>query len=584
MSDVTLKKGKLSFTLKNGLTGYYGKVPAIGSTWVDERWEHWKTSPDTVVYLAKKGDATAGWIIYNQTTSAIEEIFVNPGEDMAATATAAIDALIARESLVSAEIPEDDKEMIRLLTGYGFRPARKIRAFGRTLVKMELSTSIFFKRLKEHKPFKAYRKKEKVVIQEVGGTRSEADIKAALESFFKRLGGVTKYVKPGQTVVLKPNVVADHGMAGGTYTGGVVTDIRVLKGLIELLLPVAGKVIVAEGSSINRSATTAMFDVYGYPALIDIDPERVSLVDLNTDELVEKTVPAGKRMKSRKVPRTIEEADVLISVPVMKMHFAATVSLAVKNLQGTMPPIEKYMSHFFGLWQNLVNIHHVVKPTLTIIDGIVAQEGFGPVAGTPKTMNLLIGGENPVAIDAVTMRVMGLEPETAPAVLMAYLQGMGPIEAEKIQVLGTPIEKVASPFAPAVINLESGRDFKIHVSDACIGCRGYLHFGLTKLRRPDPKDPTRLLIDRPFERKVNIFLGPYGGEAVNPEETNIFLGICQLHHAEKGTALIGCPPHAEVIMNGIFRLFPDVERPKYADETEEAKLEKLLAEVLKTLE
>ena len=47
------------------------------------------------------------------------------------------------------------------------------------------------------------------------------------------------------------------------------------------------------------------------------------------------------------------------------------------------------MTHFFGLWQNLVNIHHVVKPDLSIIDGIIAQEGFGPVAGTPKTMNLL---------------------------------------------------------------------------------------------------------------------------------------------------------------------------------------------------
>jgi len=348
-------------------------------------------------------------------------------------------------------------------------------------------------------------------------------------------------------------------------------------------LPVAGKVIVAEGSSINRSATGKMFDVYGYPKLVDLDPNKVSLVDLNTDKLVEKSVPAGKRMKSRKVPLTIEEADVLISLPVMKIHFAAGVSLGVKNLQGAMPPLEKYMTHFFGLWQNLVNIHHVVKPNLTIIDGIVGQEDFGPVSGTPKTMNLLIGGNNPVAVDAVTMRVMGLDPHMSPPVLLAYLQGLGPIEPEKIEVLGASIEKVASPFKLPIINLESGKDFRIHAADACSGCRGYLHFVLNKLRKPDPANPDRLLIDRPFEHRVNIFLGPYEGFDIDPNETNIFMGICQLHHAEKGTALVGCPPHAEVIMNGIFKLFPDVERPKYADETEEAKLEKMLKEVLDTL-
>ncbi len=583
MSDIALKKGKLSSTLRSGLDTYYGKIPGIEPSFVSARWEHWGQSPHTVVYLVKKEKSTVGWIIFNRATSAVEEILFNPKDDGTTVRSQAIDALIAKESLVSAEIPEADSSQYGWLVDYGFRPARRIKAFGQDLVKLELSTSVFFQQLKGYKPIKTYRKRERVVIEPVIGTQTEGDIKAALQSLLDRLGGVSKYVKPGQTVVLKPNVVADHGMVNGVYHGGVVTDIRILKGLIELLLPIAGKVIVAEGSSINRSATGKMFEVYGYPTLVDLDPKKVSLVDLNTDELVEKAVPAGKRMKSRKVPRTIEEADVLISLPVMKIHFAAGVSLAIKNLQGTMPPLEKYMTHFFGLWQNLVNIHHVVKPTLHIIDGIVGQEDFGPVSGTPKTMNLLIGGENPVAVDAVTMRVMGLKPHQSPPVLLAYLQGLGPIESHKIEVLGASIDKVANTFKLPVINLESGRDFKIHAENACMGCRGYLHFVLAKLRKADPADPSRMLIDRPFNPRVNIFLGPHAGTRVHPKETNIFMGICQLHNAEKGTALVGCPPHAEVIMNGIFKLFPDVERPKYADETEEAKLEKMLNEVLETL-
>ncbi len=583
MSEITLHKGKLSSTLLRGLTDYYSTIPALGQTYINARWEQWKQGHATIIYLIRKNNKTVGWIIYNKTTSAIEEMVVNPNKGQALIRFQALDALIARESLVSAEVPEEDTDKFFWLGEYGFRPTRKIKAFGRSLIKMELSTVVFFQHLKDYKPAKPYRRKERVVIEQVSPPQTDTEIKAALQDLLNKLGGINKYVKPGQTVVLKPNVVADHGMMGGKYTGGVVTDIRILKGLIELLLPVAGKVIVAEGSSINRSATGKMFEIYGYPKLIDLNPKKVSLVDLNTDQLVEKQVPAGKRMKSRKVPRTIEEADVLISLPVMKIHFAAGVSLGVKNLQGAMPPLEKYMTHFFGLWQNLVNIHHVVKPKLTIIDGIVGQEDFGPVSGTPKTMNLLIGGENPVAVDAVTMRVMGLDPHISPPVLLAYLQGLGPIEPDKIEVLGTPIDKVASAFKQPFLNLESGKYFKIHGSDACTGCKGYLHFVLNKLRRPDPADQSRLLIDRPFDPKVNIYLGPYEGINADPKETNIFMGICQLHHSENGMSLVGCPPHAEVIMNGIFSLFPDVERPKYADDTEEAKLERMLKEALATL-
>ncbi len=221
-----------------------------------------------------------------------------------------------------------------------------------------------------------------------------------------------------------------------------------------------------------------------------------------------------------------------------------------------MPPLEKYMTHFFGLWQNLVNIHHVVKPRLTIIDGIVGQEDFGPVSGTPKTMNLLIGGENPVAVDAVTMRVMGLDPYISPPVLLAYLQGFGPIEQENIEVLGTPIDKVASSFKQPFLNLKAASTLRSTALMPVPAVEDTSTLSSTNWAAGSA-DPSRLLIDRPFDPKVNIYLGPYEGADADPNETNIFMGICQLHHSENGMSLVGCPPHAEVIMNGIFSLFPD---------------------------
>jgi len=350
--------------------------------------------------------------------------------------------------------------------------------------------------------------------------------------------------------------------------------------MVEILLPIAGKVIIAEGSSINRSETRKMFAHYGYDSVVAMDPRKVSLVDLNIDEQVQKVVPGGKRMSARKIPLTLERADVIISMPVMKIHFAAIASLSIKNLQGVVPPLEKYMSHYFGLWQSLININHLVKPHLIIIDGLTGQEGFGPLSGDPKKMDVLIGGTNPVAVDSVAMRIMGIDPVVSPPVHLAYLQGLGPIEADKINIIGPSIYEVTSQFEQPEFNLASGRDISIHEGSPCQGCRAYFHFTLSKLRKPDPQDRTRHVIDRPFANKVNIYLGPATDGEINTEETNIFIGICQQHHAQLGVHLPGCPPHTEVLIEGIYGLFPDLEKAKYAGKNEETKLGQMLQEIM----
>jgi len=576
---ITLKKGRLSHELWKNLHNYYNGA-GIDSNYATMKWRQWKDNAGIVIFIAKKDNAVVGWIIYNPRKSTVEEILIKKewrGKDIEGEVA---DALVIRENLIAAEIFEADKEKYQWMIEYGFRPTRSFMAEGFLVVRMDLSTSVLLQKLHGIKPAKTYRKTERVAIEKIPEAQAYAEIKEGVKHLIDTLGGLKKFVKPGQTVVIKPNIVSDHGLKDGVYKGGIVTDIRVVRALVELLLPVAGKIIIGEGSSINRSETAKMFQHYGYDRLVDLDPAKVSLVDLNTDKQVEKPVPGGKRMLSRKIPLTIEEADVIISVPVLKIHFAAVASLSIKNLQGAVPPLEKYMTHFFGLWQNLVNIHHLIKPKLIIIDGLIGQEDFGPVSGTPKKMDLLIGGTNPVAVDAVAMRVMGLDPVTSPPVFLAYMQGMGPIENEKINIIGPSIDEVASPFKQPEINVKSGRDFIIHVGSACSGCTGYLHFVLNKLRKFDPKDESRMLIDRPFDRKVNIFLGPVNQHTINPDETNIFMGICQQHNAEIGTHLPGCPPHAEAIVNGIFGLFPDIERPQYADKSEEAKLGEMLQEIL----
>ncbi|HEY3277357.1 MAG TPA: DUF362 domain-containing protein [Syntrophorhabdaceae bacterium] len=577
-SPVSLKKGQFSRPFLGRFLEHYSYMGA--EEYAAAAWRLWAERPGTVVLRGTFGGMLVGWIVYDPSRSTVLEIVAREEEGAADLEASLLDALIERENLVAALVREADREKYRRMIAYGFRPVGTIQDHGYSLVKMELSTAVLLEKLKGAQPWKPYKKNEKVAIDRTPGGATDDEIAAALESLFRKLGGIRKFVKPGQHVVIKPNLVSDHGLKDGSYKGGIVTDIRVVRALTKLLLPIAGRITIAEGSSINRSETSKMFALYGYDSLVQLDKNKVQLVDLNGDELIEKAVPGQKRMASRKIPLTLEKADVIISVPVLKIHFAAIASLAVKHLQGAVPPLEKYMSHFFGLWQSLINIHHVVKPKLTIIDGLTGQEDFGPVSGVPKAMNLLIGGTNPVAVDAVAMRIMGLDPATSPPVWMAYMQGLGPIEEEKISVLGPSVVEVGSPFAQPAIDLRGGKDILVHGESACPGCRGYLHFVLSKLNKADPMDPDRRLIDRPFEQKVNIYLGHETEKVITGKEKNIFMGLCQQHHKDLGPHLPGCPPHAEVIMDGIFSLFPDVERPQYADKTEETRLGEMLSEIL----
>ncbi|MEQ8174062.1 MAG: DUF362 domain-containing protein [Syntrophomonadaceae bacterium] len=571
--DLILRKGRLSSSLTKEMLKH------ADSGYADWRRASWQDNPSIMIFKAWRGGEMLGWLVYDAGRSTIEELMIS---DEAAEKDV-LDQLVGRESLLAVELPETRAELIKRLIDYGFRPIQRRSGQGFELARLELSSAVLLNKLAAGLPATSKNSPARVVIERVDETQSDKEIARSLKLLIKKLGGIRRYVKPGQTVVIKPNIVSDHGLKDGAYNGGVVTDIRLIVALVDILLPVAGQIIIAEGSSINRSETSKLFSLYGYDKLAETANGKVRLVDLNNDELVEKEVPRGKRMFSRKIPVTLEQADVFINVPVMKIHFAARVSLCIKSLQGTVPPLEKYMTHFFGLWQNLVNIHHLLKPQLWIIDGITAQEDFGPLSGTPKPMNLLLGGTNPVAIDAVCMRIMGMRPEDSPPVWLAHLQGFGPIDPADIDIVGPSIEELRDAFIQPRLNLSSGQEFIIHEGNACPGCRGYLHFGLAKLRKSDPTAPDRKLIDRTFTKKVNLYLGPETAHDINPDETNLFMGLCQQHHAADGLHMPGCPPHSEVILSTLYSLFPDIKRPNYADKSEEAKLGEMLDEILAML-
>ncbi len=578
--DLKIEKD-LQSEIRDLLDRYYlPLLKAQGKKYAEVRWGEMVKSTDIIYYRIVVNSTTAGWVIVNKSNSTLVEFFIGEEYKGVGMGPLILDRVIEGHKLISFELPRGDVEKFRFLETFGFRPTREFTYHGTPMIRMDLSTAVYLEKLEGMKRV-PYRGREVVGIERIAETQTEAEIKSGLENLIDKLGGLGRFVKKGQTVVLKPNIVSDHGLKDGIAKGGIVTDIRVVKAMVELLCPVAEKIIIAEGSSINRSETMKMFTHYGFDRIKDLYPEKVSLVDLNSDECIEKSIPDGRRLETRSIPKTLLDSDVIINMPVLKLHFAAGASLSIKNLQGAIPPIEKYKVHFFGLWQNLINTYKIIMPKLIIVDGLYGQEDFGPVSGSPRKMDLLIGGTNPVAVDCVALKIMGLSVEDSPPVLMAYHEGLGPVERDRIEIRGPAIDDVICSFKKPLINLNSGKYFKVHDGDACSGCRGYLHFVLNKLWRPDTMHEGELLIDRPFKKNVNVFIGPHSGDSINPDETNIFMGICQQHHADCGGIHIpGCPPHTEEIINGIFQFYKDIERPKYADQTEEAKLGKLLRSIL----
>ena len=234
-------------------------------------------------------------------------------------------------------------------------------------------------------------------------------------------------------VLIKPNYInARHPSTG------ITTDSRVIEGVVGFLKQhgVEG-IVIGEGS--GHSDTFTAFRNAGVDALA----ERwgVKLVDLNKDEFIEVHPPTPLALKRAKIAKTALES-VIISVPKLKLHRMTGVTLSIKNMMGTMTP--KGSMHR-NLSKNIADLASIAKPSIAVIDGIIAGEGH-ETSGNPIEMNLVIAGRDPVAVDAVGAAVMGVSPETVKHLRYAEQKGLGTCNLNQIEVVGETIERVRRKF------------------------------------------------------------------------------------------------------------------------------------------
>ena len=211
----------------------------------------------------------------------------------------------------------------------------------------------------------------------------------------------------GKRVVLKPNLVEYH------TAHRINTNPLLVAAAVDCFRSLgAREIIIADGPGHQRD-TEMLLEVSGLDAVVR--GERVRFVDLNTDSI--HRVPTKTNFTTLQelwLPETILNADVVVSMPKMKTHHWAGVTLSLKNLFGVIPSVRygwpKNVLHWHGINESIVDIATTVRPAFTIIDGIEGMEGNGPLHGETVNSQVIVMSENLAAADATAARLMGLDP------------------------------------------------------------------------------------------------------------------------------------------------------------------------------
>ena len=242
----------------------------------------------------------------------------------------------------------------------------------------------------------------------------------------------------GKTIVLKPNLV-DYipGDAINTHPLLVLAAAESFRRLG------AKSVVVAEGPGHQRD-TQLVLSQSGYRQ--SLSDEKIRFVDLNRDELIRAPLRASYTgMKALWIPRTVMEADFLVSMPKIKAHHWSGVTLSMKNMFGVVPG-ERYgwpknILHWKGIQESILDLCATVSIHFVIADGIVAMEGNGPLNGSPRPLGRIVLADDPVAADATCARLMGFEPSRIVHIRegSSFLGNASPILIDQVgETVGAP--------------------------------------------------------------------------------------------------------------------------------------------------
>ena len=258
---------------------------------------------------------------------------------------------------------------------------------------------------------------------------SQTRIAEALQKQFALLGGLEKFVKPGDTVLLKPNFIAPRSRRHATQT-----DPAVIIETARLLKDFGAKPFVGDSPAWSNVFTCVK-------ALKLKEPlKKLSVPVKQLDK------PKWCRIGAKNIRVGISsvalDADVIINLPKFKSHQQLTATFAVKNMFGCVSGKRKALWHFAkgknadDFCELLIEIFKFLNPALTIIDAVIAMDGPGPIRGRARPLGWLISGTDPIACETICAKLIGINPQDVPIIKTARQIGFGCSDPSKIEIAG----------------------------------------------------------------------------------------------------------------------------------------------------
>ena len=219
--------------------------------------------------------------------------------------------------------------------------------------------------------------------------------------------------KPVKTVVIKPNLC--YYWASAT---GQTTDPQVVSAIVDAVREIYGEDVNIKVAEADASAmrTKYAFNCLGYEEL-SLKKE-VELLNLSSDELIEKTVTVGERQMSFLVPQHLLSCDLFINVPKLKYMRETKITCAMKNVFGCIGFPRKAKYHPY-LNEAIVGINKILHPHLTIVDGLV---GLGKL---PTKLGLIMAGTDTFSVDCIASRLLGYKPSSVKCLTIARREKLG---------------------------------------------------------------------------------------------------------------------------------------------------------------
>ena len=268
-------------------------------------------------------------------------------------------------------------------------------------------------------------------------TYNEEEVLEGLRQSIDLIGGIKNFVKSGDRVLLKPNL-----LYGKAPEKAVTTHPSIVKGMIQIVREAGGIPFIGDSPSIGSLTRAAEKAEIKRVA----DENKCPLMEFNKPIFPPKG--GGRFFKQLEIDQGVLEADVVINLPKWKTHGMMLLTLGVKNLFGCIPGPRKALWHLKAgedrklFAQMLIDLYQIIQPSLTILDGIVGMDGNGPGSGDPIQLGLILGSRDPLSLDQVVCDLLRIPRKSLMTNQVAFEEGMG---RDEIEVVGERLEEIRIP-------------------------------------------------------------------------------------------------------------------------------------------